>query len=144
MPDYRSSFGAQLKLGDGASPTENFTLIGGVRDIDGLDFGNDVEEVTAHDTTNRRRQYVTTLRKGVELTFDIQFDSSDATHDSSTGLLANANDGLRHNYQLVVPDAGALAVQFEGVITSMSIPLPVVGGLMAKVGIQVTGNIAEI
>lgn len=140
MAAATSSHGAQLKLGDAASP-EVFTTIAGVRDIAGLSYGNDTTEVTAHDSGSRWRQFIDTLRKESNITFELVFDSTDATHDETTGLLAKAEAGGLHNFQLILTDTGDMQAAFAAVVSDLTWKAPVEGFNAADLSLQVSGAI---
>ena len=137
-----SAFGAELRLGDGAGP-EVFTAIASVKSISGLQLGNDLAETTAHDAASRARTYVTTLRKSSQISFTLQYDSSDATHDATTGITAAAAATTSNNYQLALQDNGAAIFDFAGIVDTFEITAEVDGINEASMTIQVTGPIVE-
>jgi len=141
MADPKSAFGAQLQLGDGASP-ENFTTIAALRSINGLNLGNDVEETTTHDSADRARTYVTTLRKSSTISLGVLLDSADPTHDPTTGLIAKAKATGANNYKMILTDTGALVADFAGIVENFEVGNEVDGLVEADMSIQITGAIA--
>ena len=91
-------------MGDGATP-EIFATIAEVKDIKGPKLKADVEDATSHDSTDGWKEFIPTLIEGGEVTFDIQFVPTGATHSYVAGLLKLYVDRTLRNFQLVFPDA---------------------------------------
>ncbi len=73
----KSSFGILLKIGDGAG---SFTAIAEVKDIDGPDITVDTEEVTHHSSPGGWDEHIATIKRGVTVTFDLNWLVQHATH----------------------------------------------------------------
>lgn len=140
MSDAISSFGTLLKIGDGGSPTENFTTIAEVLDISGPALEQATEEVTSHSSVDGWREHVGTLLSAGEVSFDVNFVPTHATHNPSTGLIKDMTDRTKRNFQLVFPDAGSTTWQFTALVTGFEPDEPVEGKLGASVTLQVTGK----
>ncbi len=140
MSDALSSFGTLLKVGDGATPTENFTTIAEVRDISGPKLEQETEEVTSHGSPGGWKEYVGTLLSAGEVTFDLNFVPTEATHNPSTGLIADLKNRVKRNFQLVFPDASTTTWAFTALVTGFEPDEPVAGSLSAAVTLQVTGQ----
>jgi hypothetical protein len=137
-----ASHGTLVKLGDGAEP-EVFTTVAEVKDITLPDLGNEREDVTVQTTTGRHRVYKTMLQKDATVEFEVNFVPGDATHDSTTGLVALANSGDEANYQVVMPDEDQTTWTFAAVVDTFQPSGPVAGILTASVVLAVSGDIVE-
>ncbi len=135
-----SSFGTQLQIGDGATPTEAFTTIAEVMDISGPGLQQGTVEVTTHSSTNRYREFLATLKDGGEVSFDINYLPANGTHDPTTGLLKKYEDGTIANYQLIFPDTAATQWDFSGIVTGFEPSEPVDGALTASVTLKISGS----
>jgi hypothetical protein len=139
MSDAISSFGTLLKIGDGGEP-ETFTTIAEVLDIGGPELELGTEESTSHDSPGGWREHVGTLLSAGEVTFDVNFIPTHATHNPSTGLIADMVNRVKRNFKLVFPDAAATTWSFAALVTKLGPAEPVEGKLEASVTLQVTGQ----
>ena len=137
MTQAISSFGTLLKIGDGATPVENFTTILQVQDITPPSPKMETDDATAHDSTSGWTEVKPTLLDGGEVKFGILWVTSNATHNATTGLLADLKNRTLRNFQLVFPSTATWA--FAGYVTSFAPKAPVKGLLKADVTITVTG-----
>ena len=133
-----ASYGAELQMGDGATPTEAFTAVGGVKDISGPAISRDLFETTSHDATDGYETHVPTIKRSGEVTFDINWDPSDATHDMSTGIGAKVNADDPTNFLLIYARIG-YQWAFAGYVTKFDTKAPVAGIHGASVTIKITG-----
>lgn len=90
--------GVELMRGDGGSP-ETFTKIPEVRTIPPVGGKNDLVEVTNLDS--RAKEYIYGLSDGKELTFDINYDRTNAQH---LGLISDQVARTTRNFELFFPD----------------------------------------
>lgn len=135
-----SSFGIQLKLGDGATPTESFTTIAEVKDTKPPALKQATEEVTNHGSTGGWREFVGTLLEGGEVTFTLNFVPTDATQGYSTGLIADLVNKTLRNFQLIFPDAGSTTWAFAAHVTGFEPDAKVEGALEADVTLEISGQ----
>jgi hypothetical protein len=133
------AFGTLLKIGDGGGP-ETFTTIAEVLDISGPEFELRTEEVTHHQSPGGWAEYIGTIKDGNEVTFDINYQPTHATHNESTGLLADLINRVKRNFQLVLPDAGTTTISFTALVTNFPISEPVAGVLRTSVTMKITGQ----
>ena len=143
MSDAFSSFGTFLKIGDGAV-SETFATIAEVLDIEGPDMALDTEEVTSHGSTNGWEESVGTILSGGEVSFEINFVPTEATHDMTTGLQADMINRTLRNFQLVYPDPGGNGYAFGALVTGFKPKAPVKGKLAADVKLKISGAVSEI
>lgn len=143
MPGPYSSFGTLLQMGDGGGP-EVFSTVGQVLDIDGPEFSTDTEETTNQSSPGGREEYIATLKRSGEVTFDINLDPDDATHNQSTGLMAAYEARTRKNFRMLLPTSPARRWDFAGFITGFGMSAPVAGVLRASVTIKITGAVTLV
>jgi len=134
-----SAFGTLLKIGDGATP-ENFTTIAEVTNIGGPALSLDPIEITSHSSTGGWKEFIGGLLDAGEVSFDINYEPTEATHDASTGLIADMVARTLRNFQLVFPDAGSTTWSFAALVTSFEPSEPVGDKLAAGVTLKVTGQ----
>ena len=139
MSNAISSFGTLLKIGDGAG-TEVFTTIAEVLDIDGPTLTQDTVEVTSQTATARYKEYIVTLKDGGEVTFDVNYITDDSTHDASTGLIKDYNDGTLRNFQVIFSDSGTTTWAISAYIVNFGPTMPVNGALNASITLKVSGQ----
>jgi len=139
MTDALSSFGTFLKAGDGGTP-EAFTTISEVRDISGPSLGLDTEEVTSHDSPGGWEEFVSTILRSGEVTFDINYEPTETTHDAGTGLIADMTARTLRNFQLVWTDPVSTTWSFAAYVTGFEPSAPVAGALSASCTLKITGE----
>jgi len=139
MSDAISAFGTLLKIGDGAV-SESFTTIAEVKDIDGPGFETDIVDVTNHSSAGAWEEDVATILRGGEVTFDVNFVPTGATHAYDTGLIYDFLQRTRRNFQLVFPDSGNTTWQFTAIVQAFQIAAPVAEELRASVTLKITGQ----
>jgi predicted secreted protein len=125
-------FGTQFQRGDGATPTEAFTVIASVTHISGPQVKREAHDVTAHDSPNKAKEYKGGLRNGGEVSLDINFRP--AVHKTLLDDLADENP---RNYKVVFPDGSEW--DFAGVMTGFETGAPHDNKLTAKATYQVSG-----
>lgn len=133
-----AAYGVLLKIGDGAT-SEVFTTIAEVRDIDGPELELEAKEVTSHDSGGWR-EYIGTLLTGGEVSFDLNFIPTNATHSYSSGLIDDMVSRTRRNFQLVFSDSGATTWKFAALVTGFKTAAAVGDELAAEVTLQITGQ----
>ena len=134
-----SAFGTLLKIGDGGDP-ETFTAIAEVSSISGPGLSLDTIDVTHHSSTAGWREFVGGLLDAGEVSFDINYLPTDATHDASTGLIKDMTDRTVRNFQLVFPDASNTTWSFSALVTGFEPSEPVDDKLAASVTLKLTGQ----
>jgi len=134
-----SSFATYLKLGDGGTP-EAFTTIAEVMDISGPELSADTEEVTSHSSTDGWKEKIITLLDGGDVTFELNFIPTGATHSYAAGLLKDLANRTRRNFQHVFPNVGATTWSFSAYVTKFPVRAPVNGVLRVPVTLTLTGK----
>jgi predicted secreted protein len=116
---------------------ETLAPIAYVSNIGGPGLSADTEDVTTHDSTGAWEEHVVTILRTGELSLDIVYDPSAATHDASTGLVALLEAGYPVGFSIVFPAPVTWA--FAAVITGFEPSAPHDGALTASVKMKLTG-----
>ncbi len=133
-----AAYDVLLKIGNGAT-SETFTTIAEVRDIDGPELELEAKEVTSHDSGGWR-EYIGTLLTGGEVSFDLNFIPTNATHSHTSGLINDMVDRTKRNFQLVFPTTSPTTWAFTALVTGFKPSAGVEDELLAEVTLQVTGQ----
>jgi predicted secreted protein len=134
-----SAFGTLLNIGDGATPTENFSTVAELRSLNGPSFSAETIDVTTHNTPTPFRRYISGLLDGGEISFDINFIPTDPTHGYGSGILKDMLDRARRNFQVVFPDTGTTTWLFPCIITGFEVSSDPADVLMASITLKVAG-----
>ena len=125
-----SSFGVTLSVGG--------TALVDVRDISIAGLEKATPEVTHHLSVSGWREYVSGLRQGGEVQFDIGYSPGTSSH---TALITAFNANTSSTCILVFTGASSKTYTFEGILKKFEPSAPVDGSLTATIAIQVTGVI---
>lgn len=133
-------FGTLLKVGDGGSPTETFTAIAEVTDLSGPGFELKAIDATNHSSTGGWEEFIGGLLSGGEVSFEVNFIPTHATHGYSTGLLKDMVNRTKRNFQLVFPDTGTTTWGFAALVTNFEPKEPVDDKLSASITLKLSGQ----
>ena len=131
------SYGSTLQLGDGET-SETFTTIAEVKDINGPSFSKDSIDVTSLDSSSGFKEYIAGWKDAGEVTFDVNWLPSNATHDETTGLLESFTDNDNHNFKMIFPSA-TFTIDFTGHISGFNGSLPMAEQANASITIKISG-----
>lgn len=137
-----SAFGTVLKVGDGGG-TEVFTGVAEIHDMSGPGISLNMIEATHHLSPSAMREFVAGLKDLTELSFEIGFVPTEATHSLSTGFLKDWADRTKRNYEIVFPDTAVTTWGVSGFVTGFDIAAPLEDMLTAAVTIKLTGPITD-
>lgn len=140
MADELHGYGVQLQIGDGSDP-EVFAPIARVRKLSGPGVSVDTSDVTTLDS-GKWKEFLDGLIDGGEVTFNIVFNPSEATHGPQNGLWKKMTDGGRYNFRVVFPDASYMA--FAALVTKFSPDEDETKELAADITLKVSGEIQFI
>lgn len=133
--------GTLLKVSDMDATSPTFTTVAEVTNISGPSLSRETFDLTSHSSTGGYREFGIGLIDAGEVTLDINYVPSNATHDNSTGLLSlisqSSNDST--DFELVFPDTDETTWSFSGFVTAFSPTAPVGDLLGASVTVKVTG-----
>jgi len=137
----RWAFGTLLQLADSGGTV--FTTIAEVKDIDGPDISMDTEDITPHDAAGGWEEFIPTILRSGEVTFDLNFVPSSTQHgDNANGLIGLLKARTKRNYKLVLPSSPGHEWAFAAYVVGFSNSMPVGGVLGASVTLKVTGVLA--
>lgn len=134
-----SSFGTLVKKGDGGAP-ESFTTIAELMDISGPGLELSTEDVTSHSSPGAWSEFIGTILTAGEVSFEINYIPTDATHDASTGLIADMINRVRRNFVIVFPDTGNTTWSFTALVTKVEPTMAVKGILTGKITLKISGQ----
>lgn len=137
MTNARIGYGTLLKQGNGASP-EVFTTIAEVMDINGPGLTLDTVEATNQSSPSNHKERIAALRDSGPIGFEINWDPNAATHDASTGLVADLVARTPKNYQIVFASSPTVTWTITGLVTSFEPSAPVEDRMAATVEITPT------
>jgi len=132
-------YGTLLKMGDGASPTETFTTIAEVGDLEAPEITLNTEDATSQDSGGWEEAIGTTLTGG-EPSFEINWRPTNGTHDETTGMLYVILNRVKKNWKLVLPNT-AKTFSFAALVTGFKPKQPVAGKLTAEIKLKITGPV---
>ena len=134
------AFGTKVALGDDIlSMAPVYTDIVQLLTISGPTMSRDRIDVTAHDSANQTREFINGLLDPGELTFSINYDPDDATHDDATGLLDVFDSGATRAYRITFTDPGPTLWTFDAICNGFEIQAPVDGALTADITLSLSG-----
>ena len=140
MPAY-SSFGTLLQMGSTDGGGGSFTTIAQVLDISGPEFTIDTEETTNQSSAGGYEEFIPTIKRSGNVTFDVLYDPSAATHEqASTGLLYVMINRKLRGFQLVMPTTPAKQWNFLGYIVGFNQQNAVAGTQRASITIKISGQ----
>ncbi len=136
----RSAKGTLQRLSDGASPA-TYATVGQVRSISGPTTTATVQDVTTHSTAGNWMEKLATLIDPGTLSFPINYDSADATHQFAAGMWADFIALTVGDWHTVFPASiGYLA--YSAYITGHGFDVPVDNVLQANIELTVFGAIS--
>lgn len=127
-------FGAELRRGDGATPTEVFTAIGHSTNISGPGISRATYDVTTHQSPEQWREFIGGLKDGGEVTIDINYNP--AIHDP---FVEDFDDSEPRNYELAFPDPDQTVWSFGAILTGFEPTAPHDNKLSASMTFKVSG-----
>ena len=128
----------ELKVGDGATP-EVFTKIAEVTKINGFKLESTPVDASNHDGSGYE-EMIMGLKKVGDITFDVNFVPTGATHGNSAGgLIHSWSNQELENYQLVFPDSGSTTWTVPAFVKSVEVKPDLKGKLGGTVVLTPSG-----
>jgi predicted secreted protein len=109
--------------------------IGQIQDISGPDISTDTDEITNHSSPGGVEEFIATIKRVGEITFPLVFNSADASHGSTAGLIKAWEDRSLDEYVMTYPDGSMW--EFSAYVTGLSMSAPVDGHLSADVTLRI-------
>lgn len=139
MTSALSAFGTLVKIGDGGTP-ETFTTIAELADIGGPALELEAMDATSHSSTDGWREFIGGLLNGGEVSLEIHFVPTHATHSYSAGLIHDMVNRTLRNFKIVFPNVSATTWTFAALVTGFEPKEPVDDKLTAAVTLQISGK----
>lgn len=115
-----SAFGTLLQRGDGVTPTEGFTTVSELENIEIPAVETDTIETSHHTSPGGYKEFVLGMRDGGEVTLEGSYIPTDATQRATTGILADNLSGVRRNFKCIFPDGSpAVKAALNSVFTNV-------------------------
>lgn len=140
MSDPAAYFGLgiELRIGDGAV-SETFTPIPGCRSFTGPGKTRDTVDVTSHSSSGGYREFISGLRDGGEVTFDLNWLFGDPAQDALEDSF-DSNDTT--NFQMAFPMATSdNLLTFAAFATDLGWTGPTDDAVTRSVTLKVTGPV---
>lgn len=131
--------GTTMEISDLASPP-TYASIGQVRSIAGPTVKPKIQDITTHDTPGFWNRKLATLIDAGTVSFDINFNSADATHNFTTGLWNQLVGLVLSGFRNVFPNSAGHLI-YKGYIAQHEFSAPVDNVLLAKIQVAITDNI---
>lgn len=138
-------YGVQLHastdaLGLTAASGASYTTIAQIRNLEGPSVENSEVDATCLDSTDNYREFLLSLLDPGNVSFDIAWDSTLASHVVLTNGLNNRNV---HNFRIVLANSTASTntIYFNGRVMSFQPTFPVDDLQTASVGLRLTGPV---
>lgn len=121
-----------------------YVTVARVDDLDGPSRTRESIEATHLRSPNQHKEFMPGLMDGGEVTFLVQFDPRDATHDADTGLEKAYYDRENADWQILTPIPGTplntrWGYQFKGHLTQMGQQYPKNGLMTQQITIKLSG-----
>ena len=124
MSNVIDTQGTLLKRGDGTDPTETFTDIPRVQQIDTIGIGRALRQITDLSHT-AAHQHKLGLPDVPEISVECLYDPDDAQHQ---GIFSDHANGVTRNFQIHLADATPTVVAFSALVLEPNIGAPDVDG----------------
>ncbi len=140
MTNALGAYGTLIKIGDGGGGGEVFTTIAEVNSIKGP--GQELETIdsTSHSSPGAFREYIAGLLDAGEISLELNYIPTSATHHWTTGVVADQINRTKRNFQLVWPDATNTTLTIACFVTKFDPEAEVDGKLGAKIDLKITGQ----
>lgn len=110
--------GTQLQMGD-SGPSPTFTAIAAVTMIKPPGITREFEDNSDHDTVDLMDKIASPLGDQSNAALRLKFDTTDPTHDETTGVLAAARSGALKVFRVIF--VGGSQWEFDGYIVNFEI-----------------------
>jgi len=131
----KSGFGTLVQRGDGGSPTETFTTVAEIVNVNGPERTLDIIDASHMESPNGRKEYIPAMLDVSEITCDMNFLPGDT---SQANLQSDQDNRTLRNFRFILPGAGK---RFEGAAYVMKIgaAMPYDGKMVSPVTLRPSG-----
>lgn len=139
----RSGFGLKLRRGDGGTPTETFTEIPEVTDINTVGSKTrDSVEVTHLNSDNQYKEYIGTLKDSPEITVTMNWLVGNVTQALLDADFETSPPPIR-NWQIPLPGSGK-RIEGAAFISELSQVVPKDGAMVRTMKLRPSGKWSEV
>lgn len=118
--------------------TRNTVPIAQVMDINGPELSTDTDEITNHSSTDGVEEFLVTIKRTGEITFELVFNGNLPSHGEGGGMYQAWVDRSLDDYEITYPDGSTW--DLEAYVTGFSMAAPVDGHLSADVTLRPSGS----
>jgi len=111
--------------------------IADVVSINGPGMTRDTVDVTTLGSPGGYREFITGLRDGGTLTFDVLFSKA-----GYNALKTDFENDEAETYSIELPDDDSTIIGFDGLVTDFPVSIPLDDKVSVSVTIKITGNIS--
>jgi predicted secreted protein len=117
-----------------------FTTLAELRSISGPALTRNVNDVTTHNSVGGWEEALPGMARSGEISFDINYVPTEATHNNSTGLVFVFRTNAKRNFKLIFSNVGATTWTFAGYVVGFEVGAEVDTALTASVTIKPDGT----
>jgi len=137
----RSAKGTLQQLGDGSTSPASYTTIGQVRSISGPSTTATIQDVTTHSTSGNWMERLAVLIDPGTLSFPMNYDSSDSTHQFAVGLWTLMTGLTQRLFRTTFP-ASIGRLDYSALVAGHGFDVPVDNVLAANIELSIFGAIS--
>lgn len=137
-PEPLPAMGTHLAI-ESTTTVGTFIPVALVGPLSGPSLSRDTIDVTNHDNQSGYKQFIGSLKDGGEIALTLYWNPDASGQYEPDGLYAAFEDGLTHNFQIVLPSK-SYAWTFAGVISKMNFKYDPNSAQSADCTIKVSGK----
>ena len=135
-----AAFGCVVSFGTATGTATSATLTQ-VTNISGLDSDVETIDVTSHDSSGSYREKVASFIDAGQVTLDVNFEPSEATHRATTGgILYLRDQRMTVPWVVTFPGTPVHSVAFQAFVKSAPFDAPFDDKLSMSVTLEVSGS----
>jgi predicted secreted protein len=132
------AYGSLLQIGDAAA-SENFTTVAEITELTPPAMSRDDIDVSNNSSSDGYREFIPGWRDGGEVSAKANWLPTNTTQDYTTGLHAQFNDNVKHNYKIILPST-LITISFSGFLTAFEPDLPLEEQAQLSFTIKISGK----
>lgn len=116
--------------------TSEYEVIGSITGISGPSKSRETVDVTTFDSEDGYREFIGSLRDAGEMSLTMNFVP--ATYITMNG---DFETETKRSYRIVLGDSTSFALEFDGLITSLPLEVPLDDKITADISIKISGKV---
>jgi predicted secreted protein len=117
-----------------------YTTIAELRSISGPALTRNVNDVTTHNSVGGWEEALPGMARSGEISFDINYVPTEATHNDTTGLVFVFRTKARRNFRIIFSNVGLTVWSWAGYVVGFEIGAEVDNALTASVTLKPDGT----